>query len=401
VIRPTKRGVGFVGGAVFLFLIGTNVQSGWLFLLASLLIGVVVTGLVMTPRMVRRVEVDRRAPEEAFAGGSIDVDLVVRNTSRRNLLSLTIEDPHLSPFVAFVPDLAARTAVTLRTQRVAIRRGIVDSSELTVSSAAPFGVTRARRKVPARGRTVVFPRTVPFQGLPVLISSTKPLESANVRARRGTGLDFLQVREYQLGDSMRHIHWASTARAGSLMVREFEQEVPRRVGVLIDTSADTAGPVSALDLCCSVAASVVEEAGHLGAPAMLAAAEAGEVRTPEFEDRLSALTWLAGVSAPGDMPLVRALEGAEHALGRIDTLVVALPAWAHNLEVPQIASGVGVTQLVFAVVDASSLPDPTATPLDTEASRELSAALASTGAATFHVDPEEDLATCLLAPLGS
>jgi uncharacterized protein (DUF58 family) len=39
---------------------------------------------------------------------------------------------------------------------------------------------------------------------------------------RGAGLEPWGVRQYVHGDSLRHVHWRSTARTGQLLVKEFE-----------------------------------------------------------------------------------------------------------------------------------------------------------------------------------
>ena len=46
-MRPSKRAVGLLLGAGILFLIGTNVQAGWLYVLAALLLGALAAGLVL------------------------------------------------------------------------------------------------------------------------------------------------------------------------------------------------------------------------------------------------------------------------------------------------------------------------------------------------------------------
>ena len=42
--------------------------------------------------------------------------------------------------------------------------------------------------------------------------------------RKGIGQDYYGVREYVRGDSLRHIHWRSSARHGQLIVKEYQQE---------------------------------------------------------------------------------------------------------------------------------------------------------------------------------
>lgn len=51
-----------------------------------------------------------------------------------------------------------------------------------------------------------------------------------------SGSDFSGVREYSAGENVKHIDWALSARAGELMVREYEAERTLPVYVLIDAS---------------------------------------------------------------------------------------------------------------------------------------------------------------------
>jgi|TARA_B100000959_G_scaffold55856_1_gene58258 uncharacterized protein (DUF58 family) len=54
---------------------------------------------------------------------------------------------------------------------------------------------------------------------------------------RGRGIEFSEVREYVLGDDVRHIDWNVTARMNKLHVKEFVEERDLRVYVIIDYSA--------------------------------------------------------------------------------------------------------------------------------------------------------------------
>ena len=60
---------------------------------------------------------------------------------------------------------------------------------------------------------------------------------------RPTGFDLHSVREYELGESLRRVHWPTTARRGQLMVKELEDAPRDAVVVLLD--CDPAGAVGA------------------------------------------------------------------------------------------------------------------------------------------------------------
>lgn len=50
--------------------------------------------------------------------------------------------------------------------------------------------------------------------------------------------DIRQIREYQMGDSYRHIHWNLSARTGNLLVKEFSQETDIEMNVVLEVSLD-------------------------------------------------------------------------------------------------------------------------------------------------------------------
>lgn len=56
-------------------------------------------------------------------------------------------------------------------------------------------------------------------------------------AFRGTGLVFTDIREYQPGDDVKHIHWKATARTGKVFVKSYEEDRQLRVLLAVDMSA--------------------------------------------------------------------------------------------------------------------------------------------------------------------
>jgi uncharacterized protein (DUF58 family) len=52
--------------------------------------------------------------------------------------------------------------------------------------------------------------------------------------RRHSGFELHGVREYEQGESLRRVHWRSTARRGQLMVKELEDAPRDEIAVLLD-----------------------------------------------------------------------------------------------------------------------------------------------------------------------
>ena len=61
-------------------------------------------------------------------------------------------------------------------------------------------------------------------------------------AFRGSGLVYTDIREYQPGDDVKHIHWKATARTGTVFVKSYEEDRQLRVLLAVDTSASMRAP---------------------------------------------------------------------------------------------------------------------------------------------------------------
>ncbi|MFC7766284.1 DUF58 domain-containing protein [Leucobacter soli] len=72
------------------------------------------------------------------------------------------------------------------------------------------------------------------------------------------------MREYAHGDALRHVHWKSTAKTGTLMVRQFEESQTARVAVLFDALREEYASDDEFELGVSVAASLSVQAVREG-----------------------------------------------------------------------------------------------------------------------------------------
>lgn len=58
-------------------------------------------------------------------------------------------------------------------------------------------------------------------------------------AVKGTGFEFDQIREYQLGDDVRYIDWKSSVRMNTLLTKQYIEERSRTVILAVDCSGST------------------------------------------------------------------------------------------------------------------------------------------------------------------
>lgn len=66
-----------------------------------------------------------------------------------------------------------------------------------------------------------------------------PLIDDYLSAFKGIGLEFDQIREYQVGDNVRFIDWNSSAKMNKIMIKQFIEERDRTIILAIDVSSSS------------------------------------------------------------------------------------------------------------------------------------------------------------------
>ncbi len=115
-----------------------------------------------------------------------------------------------------------------------------------------------------RASIVVRPRLVELDGL-FSDAGTTAGDGRRVLLRRAAGFDFHSVREHEQGESLRRVHWPTSARRGQLMVKELEDSATDGVVVVLDCDPSRqagASPSSSFDAAVRAAGSIV--LAHVG-----------------------------------------------------------------------------------------------------------------------------------------
>jgi uncharacterized protein (DUF58 family) len=182
----------------------------------------------------------------------------------------------------------------------------VESAEVVIED--PFGLERVAVPLNAPGAVLVFPRLVALEAL-FSESGRHAQDGRRLLLRRPSGFDLHSVRDYEQGESLRKVHWRSTARRGHLMVKELEDAPRDEVVVLLDCepACDVGeSPDSSFDAAVRAAGSVLHAQARRGRRAVLALNRARpEVhRVASLEgDWRAAMEALAAARADGASPL--------------------------------------------------------------------------------------------------
>ena len=147
------------------------------------------------------------------------------------------------------------------------RRGVIEFGPLVLFRSSLADLLRARRSHGTYTSVLVEPRVLDAVGLPA--GARRGHVGADERIEHG-GTDLVGMREYTPGDDLRRVHWSTSARRGTLMVRQDADPSAPHLTVLLDDRA-TSYRGEGFEEAVDVAASLLSTAALSASP--------GRVRT--------------------------------------------------------------------------------------------------------------------------
>jgi uncharacterized protein (DUF58 family) len=269
-------------------------------------------------------------------GDSLQEEFLLVNQSNLPVLWAEVEDHSTVPDyqAGCVVAGSAQSDVRWKREAVCKRRGVFNLGPHTVRLQDPFGLFSVVINSARHDVVLIYPRVVQ---LPPVLPTKAEFQGADRQRRplHGT-LPAATITDYRPGDSLRYVHWASTARTGRLMVKDQEIEPGGSVWVVLDLEAAAqlgSGDAGTLEFGVVVAASVVaqllngREQRAVGLLAYSGGLHEGPVEV--MPGRGGAYLWpvltaLAQVEA-GRLPLADLLASSRDRFGRRTTLVLVVP----------------------------------------------------------------------------
>jgi uncharacterized protein (DUF58 family) len=266
-VRLTARGVGAVLLGVPLVALGLwwrypGVAGFGIALLAFAVAGVV-SVLSRAQVAPKRVVRPRTVQRLGVCTGIVELT----GTSKRFPVWFDATDSVAgSAVVVDIPLLAPGQQVKVEYPIPTHTRGLLSVGPLTLSRRGLAGLAHARTVVGDVVEVRVVPRVLPVRGLPGGVR--RGHVGAEERVERG-GTDLVGLREYVPGDDLRRLHWATSARTGTLMIREDADPARPHLAVVLDDHADGYASVADFEDAVEVAASLVTVAIAEGHPVRL------------------------------------------------------------------------------------------------------------------------------------
>ncbi len=233
-------------------------NTGWVLFLLLLLVGLLgmaTTGASLYVRLVylgalllaatwlwtqislRLLQVTRHARSlRASVGDVFEESFELANPSYLPRLFVEVKNDSSLPSAAgsrVLTLIGGKQNRTYQARTWLVQRGAFPLGPTRLRSGDPFGFFSIQRSYPATTSLLVLPMIIPLTDFPSpagLLPGGKAIQRKSFEVTpHASG-----VREYVHGDPLKRIHWASTARRGKLMVKEFEQDPQSEVWIFLD-----------------------------------------------------------------------------------------------------------------------------------------------------------------------
>ena len=287
--------------AVALYIFAAFAASEWIYLLSAAFLVTLLLGMVLPVLSLSALRADYALPNEVSPTESANIEIYLSKRFflpfltrffSINALRLTINMAKRAPqgqpsLAVFRPDPVYIDELAddswFRFNSPGLKRGVYFMRSLEVMTCYPLGVAFWSRTLPfAEAQPEHEPQSIsksePEPEPEVLLDSANPEEqpgparhdsrprSITVYPQMTTSVgnflnnltgvlspmghpsansmithqssSFRSVREFRSGDSLRHIHWRSTARLGAMQVREFDSEMLPVFDVLLNLRAN-------------------------------------------------------------------------------------------------------------------------------------------------------------------
>ena len=213
-----------------------NTGNNLLYLLLGWILSFIIASGVLSEATLKGLVVTRRPPPRIYASEPFLMEVVIANDKpKRASYSIEVEDLQgKRPIDKRCYFLKIPEAKQQRTsyRHTFVRRGLYTLTGYRLATKFPFALFRKSRDVDAPLEVLVYPARVSV--------ARPPPRAANrgdaIADRLGRRGEFHGLREHRAGDDRRDIHWKSSARTGRLLVREYEDELARRLVIVVDNA---------------------------------------------------------------------------------------------------------------------------------------------------------------------
>jgi uncharacterized protein (DUF58 family) len=238
--RISRAGWMYFGATLLVALAALNTGNNLLFLVLACLVSVILMSGILSSISLAGVDLRIELPEHIFAGQTVRATVELIN-GKLTLPSFALRVEAVVPKDAsaaaaldtpvFFPYLPRQQRMKQSVPVTFLKRGLHVQGTFRIVTRFPFGFLQKSRRITVKSEALVYPSVESNSELSEIFPG---IEGSIESYSKGRGHDLHALREYVPTDSASHVHWKASARAGSLMVREFAREDDCRILLVLD-----------------------------------------------------------------------------------------------------------------------------------------------------------------------
>ena len=215
-VIPTKVSLGLLVALGVLFLMAINFQNSLIYALSFWLLALIVIAIFFTYRNLAGLTIRAIQSNGCFAGEKavFELEISCPNNQKKSAISLGWKDQDVTQV-----NLQNHHSVRIKLSHSTKKRGLFKPEKISIFTVYPVGLVVAWSYAMLDMQATVYPK-------PILQDSAENQQGKSDDAETGKEIprgstDFSSIREYQAGDSPKHIHWGAYAKTGKAYTKTF------------------------------------------------------------------------------------------------------------------------------------------------------------------------------------
>lgn len=355
-------GTALTTAAAFLMVVAIMIDSPALFYMGTAMTVMLLVCRLQAWMGIRWLRFERVASATVTAGELVTMEISCWSEHRVKRPLILIRDrlpkamvvKDLTPSLPIAP--AYDIPIVTQYQFRPTKRGKYNWSGIEVVGFDALGLVRLTKNYnTGSAQLIVWPRPIPIH-LDLATATGWGISENESGNSRGAGIEPRGLREYAAGDSIRRIHWPSSARTGNLMVKEFEAGSNIAVAFAIQHTVRTeigVGANTTLELMCAHCSYLSDLFLSAGAAVNFPGLDPKQSRSGH-QDRMEEIKdMLAGLTASSPVQLGESIAEQTVAMPPGSTLYALLSVADPTLPNAALALRSQGTQMVAILYDAA------------------------------------------------
>jgi len=221
-------------------------------LFLAVFIGLIAVEIFMLYHQKSGITVERITPERLSNGDDNEINIVLNNKYPFAINTTIIDE---LPFQFQERNFFIKQQISKNSNQTASyklqpkQRGIYEFGKVNVFATTSIKILSKRYKFTLNQKVTVYPSFLNLRKHELMASRTAMLPSGLKRTRKiGQSSEFEQIKEYVLGDDLRHVNWKATAKKQHLMVNHYQEEKAQNVYLLLDKGRTMKMPFDGMTL---------------------------------------------------------------------------------------------------------------------------------------------------------